>query len=145
MKLSNRSALAALALAALPLSCSSARARPNADGNAAGPVRVFTDSDFINDVASAEGFVYVATERGLLKYPATGGTPTRLTTRDGLPGNRLIAVSASDDGSAIWVATAIVTMPICSPSTPIKRTCGDVISPLILTSLSDCAIAAYSR
>ncbi len=106
MKLSNGSILAALALSALPLSCSSARVRPNAEGNAAGPVRVFTDSDFINDVASAEGSVYVATERGLLKYPATGGTPTRLTTRDGLPGNRLIAVAASDDGSAIWVATA---------------------------------------
>ncbi|MDB4931255.1 MAG: Hybrid sensor, partial [Myxococcaceae bacterium] len=106
MKLSNRSVFAALALAALPLACSSARTRPNTAGNASGPVRVFTDSDFINDVASAEGSVYVATERGLLKYPATGGTPTRLTTRDGLPSDRLLAVAASDDGSAVWVATA---------------------------------------
>ncbi len=106
LKLSNRSLFAALALAALPLACSSARVRPNAAGGAAGPVRIFTDSDFINDVASAEGFVYVATERGLLKYPATGGAPTRLTTRDGLPSDRLLAVAVSDDGSALWVATA---------------------------------------
>jgi len=141
LKLSNRSLFAALAVAALPLACSSARSRPNTAGATSGPVRVFTDSDFINDVASAEGFVYVATERGLLKYPATGGTPARLTTRDGLPSDRLLAVAVSDDGAAVWVATAqgVVRAGAAGPFAPVghPQAQPDVGRPTALLATAD--------
>ena len=69
------------------------------------PVRNFTDSDVITGVANSATDVFVATLRGVLKYPAAGGTPARFTRRDGLPDDQVYAISADVEGT-VWVATA---------------------------------------
>ncbi|MEZ4410153.1 MAG: hypothetical protein R3A52_27300 [Polyangiales bacterium] len=97
-----------VALALAPLSCASSRSRTaNLAGQSLhGPVRTFTDSDIVHDVAATEGAVWVATDRGVLRYPAAGGAPTRLGTLEGLPAQRVLAVAASEDGASVWAATA---------------------------------------
>ncbi|MFO0608076.1 MAG: hypothetical protein U0324_33235 [Polyangiales bacterium] len=98
--------LAALALAA-PLSCSSSQSSVNNPqaGAAQGPVRVFTDSDVVADIAASEQTLYVATGRGVVQYPAAGGPATRATHHEGLVDDRVLAVAASDDGATVWAAT----------------------------------------
>lgn len=99
--------ITALAVIA-PMACSGGQSRTNAasGGRAQGPVRLFTDTDFITDVASTSEHVYVGTNRGLLRYPAAGGTPERLWRDAGLPDDEILAVSTSEDGTNLWVATS---------------------------------------
>jgi hypothetical protein len=89
------------------LSCSSTRSSIHSplEGAAQGPVRVFTDSDVITDIAASERSLYVATGRGVLQYPIAGGSPTRSTHHDGLVDDRVLAVAVSDDGATVWAAT----------------------------------------
>jgi hypothetical protein len=74
-------------------------------GTDASPVRNFTDSDVITGVANSPTDVFVATLRGVLKYPSAGGTPARFTRRDGLPDDQVYAISADAEGT-VWAATA---------------------------------------
>ncbi|MFO0559733.1 MAG: two-component regulator propeller domain-containing protein [Polyangiales bacterium] len=69
------------------------------------PVRNFTDSDVIMGVATTTTDVFVATQRGVLKYPAAGGSPARFTDRDGLPSNQVWAISADPEGT-VWAGSA---------------------------------------
>ena len=92
----SRSARLACVLAlSAPLSCSSSRSSINnpQGGAAQGPVRLFTDSDVITDIAASEQSVFVATGRGVLQYPAAGGAATRMTHHDGLVDDRVLAVA----------------------------------------------------
>jgi hypothetical protein len=68
------------------------------------PVRNFTDSDVIMGVANTTTDVFVATQRGVLKYPTAGGTPARFVERDGLPSNQVWAISADPEGT-VWAGT----------------------------------------
>ncbi len=99
--------LGVLALAA-PLSCSSTQTTVNTaqSGASQGPVRVFTDSDLITDVAASDQTLYVATYRGIVTYPVAGGEHARITHHDGLPDDAVLAVAVSDDGASLWAATA---------------------------------------
>jgi len=68
-------------------------------------ITVLTDLDDTRDVARADLRVYVATDRGVLVYPATGeGAPRRFTAADGLPSDDVRAVAVDPSGAAI-VAT----------------------------------------
>jgi len=68
-------------------------------------VLTVTDLDETRDVARAELRVYVATDRGVLVYPATGdGAPRRYTAADGLPSDDVRALAVDPSGAAI-VAT----------------------------------------
>ena len=95
-----------LALAA-PATCSIFQSHPTtpAASSSQGPVRRFTDSDQVSDVAASEAHVYVATYRGVLKFPAAGGAPARLTHTDGLPADEVLAVAVTDDDTVAWAAT----------------------------------------
>ena len=98
--------LVLLALGA-PVSCSLFRHSPATPEGAGGhgAVRMFTDSDLVAGVAASNAHVYVATYRGVLVYPAEGGTPTRITHTEGLPADEVIAVAAADDDTVAWAAT----------------------------------------
>jgi hypothetical protein len=77
---------------------------PSSQG-AVGAVRNYTDSDVVTGVAATPTEVFVATLRGVMRYPLAGGNGTRLTTREGLPDNQVFAISSSSDGT-VWAATA---------------------------------------
>lgn len=79
--------------------------RPTTRSTLNSPVRNFTDSDSITGVASTTADVFVATLRGVVKYPAAGGTAVRYLERDGLPSLQVFAISAEPDGP-VWAATA---------------------------------------
>lgn len=70
-------------------------------------VRLYTDSDTVTGVGSTPSSVFVATSsRGVLRYASdASGTPTRMTTREGLPDDHIYAMSVGSD-HVIWVATA---------------------------------------
>ncbi len=55
--------------------------------SALGNVRTYTDSDVITGVTSTPTAIYVATLRGVIKYPLAGGEARRMTTEQGLPDN----------------------------------------------------------
>lgn len=68
-------------------------------------VKLFTDSDTINGAAAGTVELYVATMRGVLRYPLDGrGEPQRNTVANGLPDDRVYAVAVSGEGVP-WVAT----------------------------------------
>lgn len=110
MRLSHRSLHSGLltVLCALPLACSSSRGRTAglATQSLHGPVRSFTDSDIVHDVSASATVVYVATDRGVLRYTSPEASPTRLGTAQGLPSPRVLALATTEDGTSLWAATA---------------------------------------
>ncbi|MBI5518100.1 MAG: hypothetical protein HY909_30295, partial [Deltaproteobacteria bacterium] len=74
-------------------------------GAGQGPVRVFTDSDLVTDITASGTQVFVGTYRGILRYNAEGGAPTRLGRAEGLPADEVYTVAVSDDGATVWAAT----------------------------------------
>ena len=80
----------------------SASGAPNA---AVTGIKTFSDSDVVMGVVEANHNVYVATLRGVLRFPSAGGDPARLSSAQGLPDDRVFAIAATTDG-AVWVATA---------------------------------------
>lgn len=78
---------------------------PSRPSSELSPVRNFTDSDVVMGVAATDRDVFVATQRGVLKYPASGGIPVRFTDRDGLPSNQVWAISADPEGT-VWAGTS---------------------------------------
>ena len=75
---------------------------------ATAPVRVrsFSDSRPVNCLAAAAGLVWVGTPRGLIRWTTTTDPPTPavLTTIDGLPSDRITALSLDQKGG-VWVTT----------------------------------------
>lgn len=77
-------------------------------GVATAPVRVrsFSDSRPVNCLAAAAGLVWVGTPRGLIRWTTTTDPPTPavLTTIDGLPSDKITAISLDQKGG-VWVTT----------------------------------------
>jgi streptogramin lyase len=69
-------------------------------------IKLFTDSDSVTGAAAGSVELYVATLRGVLRYPLDGrGEPQRNTVANGLPDDRVYATAVSPDGVP-YVATA---------------------------------------
>ena len=77
----------------------------NAHASALGNVHTYTDSDVVTGVTTTPDAIFVATLRGVIKYPAAGGEPRRMTTEQGLPDNQVYAVSSAGV-TEVWAATA---------------------------------------
>ncbi|MFO0579877.1 MAG: two-component regulator propeller domain-containing protein [Polyangia bacterium] len=75
---------------------------------ASAPVRVrsFSDSRPVNCLAASSGLVWVGTSRGLVRWTTTSDPPTPavLTTIDGLPSDKISAISLDQKGG-LWVTT----------------------------------------
>lgn len=70
-------------------------------------VVVLSDLDTTRGVARGSLRVFVATDRGVLSFPASGsGEPTRYTTADGLPSDDVTAVAVDPSGAAVVSTTA---------------------------------------
>jgi hypothetical protein len=88
----------------------SSKSEVKASGESAitAPVRVrsFSDSRPVNCLAAASGLVWVGTARGLVRWTTTTDPPTPavLTTIDGLPADRITAISLDQKGG-VWVTT----------------------------------------
>jgi hypothetical protein len=69
-------------------------------------VRSFSDSRPVKCVAASSGLVWVGTPRGLIRWSISGETPTPtlLTTVDGLPADKINAISLDQKGG-VWVTT----------------------------------------
>jgi len=87
---------------------SKAEVKGEAAGVGTAPVRVrsFSDSRPVNCLAAAAGLVWVGTPRGLIRWTTTTDPPTPavLTTIDGLPSDRITAISLDQKGG-VWVTT----------------------------------------
>lgn len=74
----------------------------------AAPVRVrsFSDSRPVKCLAASSGLVWVGTPRGLIRWSGSSETPTPtlLTTIDGLPADKINAISLDPKGG-VWVTT----------------------------------------
>jgi hypothetical protein len=69
-------------------------------------VRAYTDTFAVTSVADTAANVWVGSTHGLLRWDLMGGAhATVIGTNDGLPAERVAAVS-SDSLGAVWVATA---------------------------------------
>lgn len=72
------------------------------------PVRVrsFSDSRPVSCLAASSGLVWVGTPRGLVRWTTTSDPPTPavLTTIDGLPADKITAISLDPKGG-VWVTT----------------------------------------
>ncbi len=72
------------------------------------PVRVrsFSDSRPVKCLAASSGLVWVGTPRGLIRWSMSSETPTPtlLTTIDGLPADKINAISLDTKGG-VWVTT----------------------------------------
>lgn len=69
-------------------------------------VHAYTDTFAVTSVADTASNVWVGSTHGLLRYDLVGGAhATVIGTNDGLPAERVAAVSADSQG-AVWVATA---------------------------------------
>ena len=112
------SGLCALTLSTLPLGISAALlgsgCGPSASSDvksgtkvaaASAPVRVrsFSDSRPVNCLAASSGLVWVGTSRGLVRWTTTSDPPTPavLTTIDGLPSDKISAISLDQKGGQI--------------------------------------------
>ncbi|CAN5881237.1 hypothetical protein BH11MYX3_BH11MYX3_26480 [soil metagenome] len=67
-------------------------------------VRVFTEPSPVRMLATAERFVFVATEHDLERFDDAGGV-FALTTQSGLSGSSVIALGPDPDRHAVWVLT----------------------------------------
>lgn len=69
-------------------------------------VRSFSDSRPVTSLATASGLVWAGTPRGLIRWSMASETPTPtlLTTIDGLPADKIAALSLDDKGG-VWVTT----------------------------------------
>lgn len=101
---------AAIALSASgcgPSTSSDVKSGPKAATTSA-PVRVrsFSDSRPVNCLAASSGLVWVGTSRGLVRWTMTSDPPTPavLTTIDGLPSDKISAISLDQKGG-LWVTT----------------------------------------
>jgi hypothetical protein len=87
---------------------SKAEVKGEVAGVGTAPVRVrsFSDSRPVNCLAAAAGLVWVGTPRGLIRWTTTTDPPTPavLTTIDGLPSDRITAISLDQKGG-VWVTT----------------------------------------
>jgi len=68
-------------------------------------VRSFTDTLAVTSVADSSANLWVGSNRGLLRWDLATGKYALLTTKDGLPDNR-IAATAVDGTGQVWAATA---------------------------------------
>lgn len=67
-------------------------------------IRSYSETRPITSVAVLSGHFYGGTPWGLLRFDRKSGAHTRLTTKDGLPGNRIYGVSG-DSSTGLWVTT----------------------------------------
>ncbi len=85
-------------------------------------ITTITDADDVRDVAQGGGYVYVATDRGVLVYPASGdGAPVRVAKAQGLAGDDVRAVAVTPDGHAL-VATVSGMNGLVGSGTPSAQT-----------------------
>lgn len=75
-------------------------------GNASVRVRSFSDSRPVSCLAAASGTLWAGTPRGLVRWSMSSdpATPTLLTTIDGLPADKITAISLDQKGG-VWVTT----------------------------------------
>jgi hypothetical protein len=78
--------------------------KPAARSFAVSKILNFTDTYPATMVADNATLLYVGSTRGLVRWDLTTGKHAVLTTKEGLPDNRIAAVAV--DTSAVWVATA---------------------------------------
>ena len=99
-------AAATLVTACGPAATSDVKAGTTAATTAPVRVRSFSDSRPVNCLAAASGLVWVGTSRGLIRWTTTTDPPTPavLTTIDGLPSDRITAISLDQKGG-VWVTT----------------------------------------
>lgn len=64
----------------------------------------FSEIRPLTSVAAHSGYVWAGTPWGLLRFDRKTGNHTRLTKKDGLPGNRVYGVTG-DTTSGLWVST----------------------------------------
>jgi hypothetical protein len=67
-------------------------------------VRVFTEPSPVRMLASAERFVFVATEHDLERFDDGGGV-FALTSQTGLAGNQVLALGPDPDRHRVWILT----------------------------------------
>ena len=67
-------------------------------------MRVFTEPSPVRMLASAERFVFVATEHDLERFDDTGGV-FALTPATGLSGNQVLALGPDPDRKLVWIVT----------------------------------------
>ncbi len=67
-------------------------------------IRSYSETRPITSVAVLSGHFYGGTPWGLLRFDRKTGSHTRLTTKDGLPGNRIYGVSG-DSATGLWITT----------------------------------------
>ena len=67
-------------------------------------INSFSEIRPITSVTALSGYVYGGTPWGLLRFNRKSGAHTRLTTKDGLPGNRIYGVTG-DSTTGLWVTT----------------------------------------
>jgi hypothetical protein len=92
------------------LGCSGAQGRradvANGAPGAHRAARTFTDSDVVTGFGVTRSDAFASTLRGVLRFsPDASGTPSRMTTAQGLPDDHVFALSVSPDGIT-WAATA---------------------------------------
>jgi hypothetical protein len=68
-------------------------------------VRSFTDTFAVTAVADTPSQLWIGTPHGLLRWEVTSGKSTVITSHDGLPEDRIAAVTADAQGG-VWAATA---------------------------------------
>jgi hypothetical protein len=66
--------------------------------------RTYSETQPYTSVASVGGEIYVGTPTGLIRFDRRTGSHVRLTTKEGLAGDRILALSAHPR-SGLWVAT----------------------------------------
>src|SRR5579883_989616 len=68
-------------------------------------IKSFSDTVAVNALVASGKTLWVGTPRGLIKWDVEAGTSSRVTARDGLPGNRVTALLV-DGANTLWVATS---------------------------------------
>jgi hypothetical protein len=67
-------------------------------------VRSFTDTFAVTSIADSPTHLWVGTAHGLLRWDVAAGKYSVLTTKDGLPADKITAVAVDGQGG-VWVAT----------------------------------------
>ncbi|MBI2893090.1 MAG: hypothetical protein HYY06_06025 [Deltaproteobacteria bacterium] len=68
-----------------------------------GTFHLLSDVDVIQDIATTSTDLWVATSRGIVRHPLSGGDPVRIGEAEGLPSPDVVAIAAND--TAAWAAT----------------------------------------
>ncbi len=97
---------AAVLALALAFGCSHPADRGAPPRKGRGPqVRAFTESSSVRTIATASGYLFVGTTRGLDRWDLRTGEYLFVGEPAGLPGTSVVALHPTAKGEAIWIAT----------------------------------------